>query len=118
MFLLPACCAAEDILPDGPVDAVLGKRVTFETLIHLKDGFIVIIWSFNGGSDLVPVITVSIEGDKVAPGYEGRVSLNKTNAFLTLGPLEAKDSGDYMVNIVTGGGVSKTGETKLRVLGE
>ncbi|XP_071369410.1 cell adhesion molecule CEACAM3 isoform X1 [Centroberyx affinis] len=107
------CC----VLPEGPVDAVLGKTVTFHTLVEPKDEFIAIIWSFNDGTELIPIVTVTQAGEKVAEDYQGRVSVNRTNGFLTLGPLEEKDSGDYSVNMVTTAGVTKTGETKLRVQG-
>lgn len=53
----------------------------------------------------------------VFEGYQGRVTLNQTNGFLTLGPLTTIDNGEYYVNILTTKGV-KTGVTKLRVLGE
>lgn len=102
------------------MDAVLGKNVTFKTLIDPKDEFSAIAWFFNNRSDLMRVVTMSRTWETVvvvSEGYQGRVALNRTNGFLTLGPLGPKDNGDYYVNIFTAKGV-KTGETKLRVLGE
>ncbi|KAF7647908.1 hypothetical protein LDENG_00165010 [Lucifuga dentata] len=118
LFLLSilGCCAADDILPEPEVDAILGKNVTFRTLADLKDGFLVITWMFNGGSQLVPVITLTSDGENVDAGYEGRVSVARENGFLTLGPLTSEDSGDYSLNIVNHKGQTKTGEVKLRVL--
>ncbi|XP_071369411.1 cell adhesion molecule CEACAM5 isoform X2 [Centroberyx affinis] len=118
LFLLSliGCCAGQDALPEGPVDAVLGRHVTFKTQINLKEPFVAVVWSFYDRTELVPIVTVTSAGDKVADDYKGRVSVNRTNGFLTLGPLEAKDSGDYSFVVVTASEGTKTGETKLRVL--
>uniref|UniRef100_UPI003AAC792B uncharacterized protein n=1 Tax=Centroberyx gerrardi TaxID=166262 RepID=UPI003AAC792B len=118
LFLLSliGCCAGQDLLPVGPVDAVLGRNVTFETLIDPKQPFIAIVWSFSDGTDLISIVTVTDAAVTVADGYKGRVSVNRTNRFLTLGPLEAKDNGDYSISLVTATEGTKTGETKLRVL--
>lgn len=99
------------------MEAVLRKNVTFKTLVDLRDDFITFVWSFNHGSQLVPIVTVTPTGETVAEGYQGRVLVNRTNGFLTLGSVEAKDRGYYYATIVTSEKI-KTGETMLRVLGE
>ncbi|XP_056154179.1 carcinoembryonic antigen-related cell adhesion molecule 20 [Lampris incognitus] len=109
-------CAGQDALPDGPVDAVLGKNVTFHTIVEATDKFLTISWTFNGGTDLVPVVTVAPGGMTFGDGYEGRVRVNNTTGVLILGPLKATDSGDYSVSMVNMKGATKTGETTLRVL--
>ncbi|XP_039978084.1 carcinoembryonic antigen-related cell adhesion molecule 20-like [Xiphias gladius] len=117
LFLLSllGCCAGQDILPEGPLDAIVGRNVTFETLIDIPD-YAFIIWNFNDGSEQTHIITVGQTGTKVNAPYEGRVSLNETNGFLTLMSLRTEDSGDYSINKVLTNGDTKTGEIKLRVL--
>lgn len=116
LFSVIGCCAGQNVLPEGPVDALLGKHVTLETLVSLENGFLAIIWTFQSKSDVEPVITLTNQGSKVDEAFTGMVSVNKTNGFLTLGPLQAKHSGDYMVSIVMADGSSQTGDTVLRVL--
>ncbi|XP_040909654.1 neural cell adhesion molecule 1-B-like [Toxotes jaculatrix] len=110
------CCVGQDILPEGPVEAVLRKNVTFKTLVDLKDNFITFVWSFNLGNELVPIVTVTPTGETVAEGYTGRVLVNRTNGFLALGPVRARDRGYYYATMVTSIKMT-TAETMLRVLG-
>lgn len=98
------------------MEAVLKKNVTFKTLVDLKN-FSSFVWFFNRGTVQVPVVTVTPTGETVAEGYQGRVQVNRTNGFLTLGPLMANDRGYYNATMVTSETI-KTGETMLRVLGE
>lgn len=93
------------------------KNATFKTLVDLEADFISFAWSFSRGSELVPIVTVTPAGQAVAEGYLGRVLVNKTNGFLTLGPLEAKDRGYYHAAMVTSEMI-RSDETMLRVLGE
>uniref|UniRef100_A0A8C4I410 Ig-like domain-containing protein n=1 Tax=Dicentrarchus labrax TaxID=13489 RepID=A0A8C4I410_DICLA len=118
LFLLSiiGCCVGQDLLPEGPVEAFFGKNVTFQTLVDVKDDFITFAWFYNGGSGPVPIVTVTPAGETVAEGYQGRVRVNRTNGFLTLGPLKANDRGFYNATMVTSE-MMKTGETMLRVLG-
>ncbi|KAM4631443.1 uncharacterized protein ACJ7VT_000906 [Polymixia lowei] len=113
------CCAASP-LPAGPLDGVLGKNVTFQTILGPTESFLTIVWSFNPGPEapLVPVISVSPKGETVGAGYKGRVSINSTTGVMILGPLEAKDSGDYAISLMDWSGRSKAGEIKLRVLAD
>ncbi|KAM3596595.1 uncharacterized protein V6R79_017485 [Siganus canaliculatus] len=114
LLSLLGSCAGQSALPDGPVDAVLGKNVTLTTLVKdLKDA--IIIWSYSDGSEQVNVATLTQAGVKAGNLYTGRVNIDATNGNLFLGPLKASDSGDYSVNIVNSEGTS-TGEIKLRVL--
>ncbi|XP_059205786.1 carcinoembryonic antigen-related cell adhesion molecule 1-like [Centropristis striata] len=104
-----------NILPDGPVDASLGKDVTLKTMFD-KAEYIIILWNYSDGTDQVNVATVSAGGVKVAAPYEGRVTVNTTNGYLTITGLKSEDSGDYSISLVTPESITKTGETKLRVL--
>lgn len=99
------------------MDAILGKNVTLKTLVDKPD-YAFIIWNFNDGSEQIHVATVSQAGLKVNTPYEGRVSIDKNNGNLFLGPLKSDDSGDYSINILSSDGSTKTSEIKLRVLGE
>ncbi|KAK6323699.1 carcinoembryonic antigen-related cell adhesion molecule 1 [Coregonus clupeaformis] len=109
------CCKGQSALPPGPLEGVQGKNITFETIIIPTDvgDFITVSWNFNG---LVPVVTYAPKGETFGVGYAGRVSLNSSTGVLKLGPLTAKDSGDYAVTLVTSAAVQRTGTTSLRVL--
>ncbi|XP_029977105.1 V-set and immunoglobulin domain-containing protein 10-like [Salarias fasciatus] len=110
--------AAASVLPDGPVDAVLGRNVTLETLLR-DPQYAFIVWSFSDDSDPEPVATVGGSGSTtytVSDPYKDRVSVNRTNGFLTLRGLRSADSGDYSINVIGADGVTRTGGVKLRVL--
>ncbi|XP_069580900.1 carcinoembryonic antigen-related cell adhesion molecule 20 [Brachyistius frenatus] len=109
------CSGQGDVLPDGPVDAILGRNVTLKTLLD-KRLYAFITWAYSDGKDQDTVATVSPTTLKISEAYKGRVSLNATNGFLTLGPLKAEDSGDYSITIIYPDGVTRTGEVELRVL--
>ncbi|XP_029519347.1 carcinoembryonic antigen-related cell adhesion molecule 1-like [Oncorhynchus nerka] len=112
------CCNGQSVLPAGPLEGVLGKNVTFKTIIIPTDvgNFITVSWNFNGGSGLVPVVTSAPKGETVGAGYAGRVSLNSSTGVLNLASLTAKDGGDYAVTMVTSTAVQRTGATLLKVL--
>ncbi|KAI4818127.1 hypothetical protein KUCAC02_011489 [Chaenocephalus aceratus] len=109
------CCAGQNVLPDGPVDAILGKSVTLKTLVD-KPVYVFIIWNHNDGSEQTHVATASHTGVKVNDPYTGRVTVNQTNGYLHLEGLLASDNGDYSINIITEDGTTITGEIHLRVL--
>lgn len=117
-FIFVLGCCEWYALPEGPLEAVSGKNVTFKTLIDPKEEINATAWFFSNGGELMRIATLSRPQESIVfKNYQGRVTVNQTNGFLTLGPLAMIDSGDYYVNILTGKGV-KTGEIKLRVLGE
>ncbi|KAK2830922.1 hypothetical protein Q5P01_018853 [Channa striata] len=117
LFLLCAlgCCVGQGILPHGPLDAIVGRNVTFTTLVS-NPVYAFIIWNFNNGEDQVHVATVSQGGLKVNAPYAGRVALNQTNGCLSLSSVTLEDSGDYGISIISSDGDTKTGDIKLRVL--
>ncbi|KAL7381911.1 hypothetical protein ABVT39_013389 [Epinephelus coioides] len=107
-------CCAGNVLPPGPVDAKLGTNVTLKTLIG-KAELNVIIWTFKTDSEPIPVATSSLGTlQPVKEPYIGRVSINKTNGYLTLGPLTTEDSGVYTITTVSA--ETQTGDIELRVL--
>ncbi|XP_035038208.2 carcinoembryonic antigen-related cell adhesion molecule 2 [Hippoglossus stenolepis] len=112
---LIGCGSAQDILPEGPVDAVLSRDIVLTTLLTKPD-YTAIFWSFNDGIEVTNVATMSAAGLKLKPAYEGRVTLNATNGFLTLKSLTSKDSGEYTINILFNDGNTRTAEIELRVL--
>ncbi|XP_034061041.1 carcinoembryonic antigen-related cell adhesion molecule 5-like [Gymnodraco acuticeps] len=109
------CCAGQNVLPDGPVEAILGKSVTLKTLVD-KPVYFFIIWNHNNGSEQTHVATASHTGVKVNDPYIGRVTVNQTNGYLHLEGLLASDNGDYSIQIVTDDGTTTTGDIHLRVL--
>ncbi|CAJ1082894.1 carcinoembryonic antigen-related cell adhesion molecule 5-like isoform X2 [Xyrichtys novacula] len=117
LFLLCfiGCCAGEDILPEGPLDVVLGKNLTVPTLLK-NPTYSFIVWNFNNGGHQIHVITIGSEGLSVNTPYEGRVAIDPTNGFLTLTAVKSEDSGDYSINVISSSGATKTEEIAVRVL--
>ncbi|XP_060949177.1 carcinoembryonic antigen-related cell adhesion molecule 6 [Limanda limanda] len=111
---LIGCGSAVDILPEGPLDAVLSQDIVLETLL-IKPDYAVIIWSYSDGSEQINVATLTSAGQNTNKPYEGRAAINTTNGFLTLKSVTSADSGDYSINVVTSV-ATLTGEIKLRVL--
>ncbi|XP_069372627.1 carcinoembryonic antigen-related cell adhesion molecule 5 [Paralichthys olivaceus] len=112
---LIGCGSAEDILPHGPVDAVLSREIVLTTLLNNPE-YAFIIWNFNNGEEQIHVATMGKAGLTVNKPYENRVTINATNGFLTLKSLTLMDSGDYSITIVDLKGITKTGEIQLQVL--
>ncbi|XP_008299471.1 carcinoembryonic antigen-related cell adhesion molecule 20 isoform X2 [Stegastes partitus] len=115
LFLFVGRCAAQDVLPPGPVDAILGRNVTLKTLID-KSEYSFIIWNHSDGKEQDNVATLGPSGLKVNERFEGRVSINATNGYLSLFSLKSEDSGDYSINLIAADGTTSTGEIKLQVL--
>ncbi|KAM9838653.1 cell adhesion molecule CEACAM20-like [Aulostomus maculatus] len=109
------CCAGQDILPDGPVDANVGKTVTLKTLLD-KPNYEFIIWNFNDGHEQINVATLTQRGLRVSDPYEGRVAVSNTSGSLTLTTLRPEDSGGYSITMLTVEGDTRTAEIELRVL--
>lgn len=97
------------------MDAILGRNVTLTTLLD-KPEFLFIIWNFNDGKEQVNVATLSTSGLTVNPQYEGRASVDANNGNLFLQAVRSDDSGDYSITVLTD--TTRTGDIKLRVLGE
>ncbi|XP_072304429.1 cell adhesion molecule CEACAM20-like isoform X2 [Eucyclogobius newberryi] len=104
----------DDILLDGPVEALLGKDVTIKTLLS-KPAFTFIIWNYSDGKDQTHIATLGALGLKTNTPYNDRVSIS-TDGHLTLKGLQAKDSGAYSISVVTAAGDTQTAETDLRVI--
>lgn len=77
-----------------------------------------ITWTFNGGNKAVNVVTVSPTTTNVNAAYQGRVSVNSTNGFLTLMSLKAEDTGDYSISMISTDGSTTADDTQLQVLSE
>lgn len=113
----PGSSWAQDLLPDGPVDAVLGRNVTLKTLV--KPVYTFIVWNFNDGTEQVHIATRTATGLNTNDMlYKDRVSVDPVTGSLTLTALRANESGDYSITIITQDGSTTTAEIKLRVLGE
>lgn len=97
------------------MDAVLGRNVTLTTLLD-KPKYLFIIWNFNDGNEQVNVATQSTTGLTVNPQYQGRVSVDANSGSLFLQAVKASDSGDYSITVLDED--TRTGDIKLRVLGE
>ncbi|KAM7373700.1 hypothetical protein PAMP_008534 [Pampus punctatissimus] len=117
LFLLSfiGCCASQHILPEGPLDGVLGKNVTFTTLLD-KPNYQLVIWNFKNEHDSVNIATRSSTGLNVNDHYKGRVNIDSVNGNLFLSSLQPEDSGDYNIVVVKTGPVTETADITLRVL--
>lgn len=106
---------AEELLPDGPVDAVLGRNVTLKTLL-VKPVYTFIVWNFNDGTEQVNIGTQTATGLNANDAYKDRVSVDPVTGSLTLTAVRADESGDYSITVITVDGTTRTAEIKLRVL--
>nr|XP_057902815.1 carcinoembryonic antigen-related cell adhesion molecule 5 [Doryrhamphus excisus] len=109
------CCAAQDILPPGPVDAIVGRNVTLGTLLD-RPAYSLIIWNFNNGREQFNVATLSRSALNVNQHYQGRAEVDKQNGSLHLSAITTADSGDYSVTILTEDLQTQTDDIELRVL--
>ncbi|XP_068603614.1 carcinoembryonic antigen-related cell adhesion molecule 5 [Brachionichthys hirsutus] len=115
LALTLTACTCTDILPKGPVDAVLGRNVTITPLVE-KSTHTVIIWNHHDSTDTTNVVTFTNSAIKYNEPYEGRALLDETTGRLTLRALRADDSGEYGVTFVSQQGDTRAGEITLRVL--
>ncbi|KAM7384881.1 hypothetical protein PAMA_011983 [Pampus argenteus] len=117
LFLLSfiGCCASQQILPDGPLDGVLGKNVTFTTLMD-KPNYQLIIWNFKNEHESINIATRSLKDLSVNDHYKGRATIDPVNGNLFLSSLQPDDSGDYNLVVVKPGAVTETADITLRVL--
>uniref|UniRef100_A0A3P8S0Z7 Si:ch211-264f5.6 n=1 Tax=Amphiprion percula TaxID=161767 RepID=A0A3P8S0Z7_AMPPE len=115
LLLFTGRCAPQDILPVGPVNAILGTNVTLTTLVD-KPSYAFITWNFSDGKEQDHIATLGTAGLKVNAPYEGRVSINATSGALSLSSLKVSDSGDYSISIIAPDATTNTAEIKLQVL--
>uniref|UniRef100_A0A087XIK9 Ig-like domain-containing protein n=1 Tax=Poecilia formosa TaxID=48698 RepID=A0A087XIK9_POEFO len=103
--------AGEKVLPDGPLDVLLGKDLTINLLRPTgKDD--IITWNYKGSTSIGTVRPGAVT---ITDQYKGRASINVTDGSLTLKSIKSEDSGDYNVVII---GLTTTipAEVKIRVL--
>uniref|UniRef100_A0A3B3U0S8 Immunoglobulin V-set domain-containing protein n=1 Tax=Poecilia latipinna TaxID=48699 RepID=A0A3B3U0S8_9TELE len=74
-------------------------------------------WNFDPGSGPKLIVQSLTTGNTTGPGYEGRITLFRSNGSLELRNLKLTDSGEYKVSILDGV-ISKDGQTTLDVYGE
>ncbi|XP_043995306.1 carcinoembryonic antigen-related cell adhesion molecule 5-like [Gambusia affinis] len=103
--------AGDQVLPDGPLDALLGKDLTIN-LLRPTERSDIITWNYKGSASIG---TVRDGTASIKDLYKGRASINATDGSLTLKSLKSEDSGDYNVVII---GTTDTipAEVKIRVL--
>lgn len=114
LLALTGRCSA-NVLPEGPLYALVGKDVTISTLLK-NSTYSVIIWNYSDGKEQNNIVTGSSGGSKVAEPYAGRVILDTNNGQLTLSAVKAEDSGDYSISAISADLLTNTGEIKLKVL--
>ncbi|KAJ0003831.1 hypothetical protein NQD34_008929 [Periophthalmus magnuspinnatus] len=104
----------EDILPHGPIEALVGSSVTLKTLLSKPD-FTFILWNFNNGEEQTHISTLGAQGLNTNAPYTGRVNIS-ADGHLSLTGLKATDSGEYSISVVSASGATKTAEIELRVI--
>lgn len=100
------------------MDVVLGRNVTLRTLLD-RPIFSFIVWTYNDGSEQTHVATLSSNQDlNVNAPYQGRASIDGATGALRLAAAQGGDSGDFGISVISQDGSTRTGEIRLRVLGE
>ncbi|KAM3613723.1 uncharacterized protein V6R79_004239 [Siganus canaliculatus] len=104
-------CLGEGILPTGPLSGAAAGAVKFVTTLKpTEKPFLTVSWSFRGRT-----ILTSTSSDVIEPGYDNRVTLDRTTGSLELRNLVPEDSGEYAVTIAPDGGKQVLGTTTLMV---
>ncbi|XP_069041547.1 carcinoembryonic antigen-related cell adhesion molecule 1-like isoform X2 [Lepisosteus oculatus] len=114
LVLITGCCA-QNLLPPGPVDGVVGGSVWFNTTINPTTQIVTITWRFGTSPTSPLVVSWNSVTENPGPGYAGRVSVNRTTGALELRGLTAADNGTYSVYIVTTAPDPLTGVVTLNV---
>ncbi|XP_051992535.1 carcinoembryonic antigen-related cell adhesion molecule 5 [Xyrauchen texanus] len=110
------CCSEGSPLLNEKVNGVIGKNVTFKTTITDTGNFLTVIWNFNNGKKIVPIVTGLPNGNIIDDKYAARIKYNKTTWELQLVSLMEEDSGEYTLAIVTTSGSQLSGQVLLEVL--
>ncbi|CAK6966298.1 carcinoembryonic antigen-related cell adhesion molecule 1 [Scomber scombrus] len=106
------------VLPDE-LTANVVEEVTFTTTVNPPETpFLTVNWNFFPNSTYFKSIITSTSSDIIGPEYEGRITFNRSTGSLKLMDLTLHDRGEYRVTIITVGGQSITGSTKLAIRGE
>lgn len=88
--------------------------MTFTTVVDTAVNMSTIFWSANG----LHIIIATITRDSIWPGYEDRVTLDRTSGSLELTDLAPWDGAKYKVSPFLKEGSPLGGETRLEVYGE
>ena len=112
LLCVPGLTKGAGVLPDGPLNAVLGGTVMFTTALTPPEKPISFVeWQFREKV----IIDTNTNATAV---YEGRVTLFTSTGSLELRNLVLRDSGEYNVLLIAEGEPSKRGTTRLEVYGE
>ncbi|KAK2910044.1 hypothetical protein Q8A73_007759 [Channa argus] len=106
-------CSGAGVINVDLLRGAEGQTVTFTTSVKpATEPFIALTWSLNG---TINVIT-STRVDVLGPGYENRITLDKSTGSLVLKNLTEKDSGEYELIIIPQEAEQIQGTAKLEVI--
>uniref|UniRef100_A0A667ZR09 Ig-like domain-containing protein n=1 Tax=Myripristis murdjan TaxID=586833 RepID=A0A667ZR09_9TELE len=102
------------VIPNNLNGAVGGSVFFTTTVTPPEKPFLVVAWSFNSGSGDRNVIT-STTSDVIGPGYENRITLDRSTGFLELRNLTMNDTGEYSTVVTPDGGELMSGACRLEI---
>ncbi|KAM4600712.1 cell adhesion molecule CEACAM6-like isoform 2-T2 [Polymixia lowei] len=102
------------VLPDV-VNGTLGGSVTFTTTLNPPETrHLAVAWNVRVNGNRISIIT-STTSDNIGPGYEDRITLNRSTGSLELRNLALNDGGEYSVTIAPAVGQQITGDCQLKI---
>uniref|UniRef100_A0A667ZJZ6 Ig-like domain-containing protein n=1 Tax=Myripristis murdjan TaxID=586833 RepID=A0A667ZJZ6_9TELE len=114
LVLLLLVLSYSGVIPNNLNGAVGGSVFFTTTVTPPEKPFLVVAWSFNSGSGDRNVIT-STTSDVIGPGYENRITLDRSTGFLELRNLTMNDTGEYSTVVTPDGGELMSGACRLEI---
>ncbi|KAK2844802.1 hypothetical protein Q5P01_011461 [Channa striata] len=116
-------CSVQSTLPTSYTWTLNGKEILNNSTVFIKPmsessdsgKYICQVTDDHSGRISFGEHSLSVQ-DIIGPGYENRISFDRTTGSLELRSLTLSDSGEYRVIIIPDGGHQFTGSTRLEIL--